>query len=263
MKKLVMVLWSAAVVAGLAAEKAVTLEEALAEGRGLVAKKEWAAAAEAYGRSAAAHPEWAHYATGGAASCLARQGKYAEAYALLDGALKAAEGPAEAVTLLRAKATVQGMADDYAAGVETLRLCLREYPGVKSGELTAMLGSWLGRLGRYGEVLELYKDTDLAGYEANHRAWVHALVGNALRRTGDAARAQEVFVAGVDACARICGTKSSGHYVVVCFSNVDPNVMGKEAYRAFLERTLLALPAVAHNAQFLGRVKSEFEKLRE
>jgi hypothetical protein len=46
------------------------------------------------------------------------------------------------------------------------------------------------------------------------------------------------------------------------FSQVDAVALGVEKYKEFLNGVLLRVPAVEANAKFLGRVKSELEKIK-
>lgn len=49
---------------------------------------------------------------------------------------------------------------------------------------------------------------------------------------------------------------------VVAFNAVNPSLLGKEAYVSLLESLILKIPAIEENAKFLGRLKSELEKIR-
>jgi len=49
---------------------------------------------------------------------------------------------------------------------------------------------------------------------------------------------------------------------VCAFGYVKPALLGKDAYAALLESLILKIPAVESNVQFLGRLKSEREKIR-
>ena len=53
------------------------------------------------------------------------------------------------------------------------------------------------------------------------------------------------------------GTQSAN-----AFSYVKPALLGKDAYAALLESLILKIPAIEENAKFLGRLKSELEKIR-
>jgi len=51
-------------------------------------------------------------------------------------------------------------------------------------------------------------------------------------------------------------------HAVRVFGYVKPALLGKDAYAALLESLILKIPAIEANAEFLGRLKSELEKIR-
>ena len=57
--------------------------------------------------------------------------------------------------------------------------------------------------------------------------------------------------------------KEPGGAVREAFARIDPSAMTADRYREFLREAVLRTPAVEDNAKFLGRLKSELEKIRE
>jgi TolA-binding protein len=58
------------------------------------------------------------------------------------------------------------------------------------------------------------------------------------------------------------GAKSEKSVVWISFERINPKLLNTEDYKAFLEEIVKSVKATEENAKFLGRVKSELEKMK-
>ena len=191
-------------------------------------------------------------------------GKYGEALAVVEGGIKAYPNATnDVVSLICCKASCLMNGGKNAEALEVLNGCLRDYPGVP--------GALKASVKRIQASLYFYRLNDPAAAIPLVREAVELLppcqksleaslsLAYMLKQTGAGSGCSAVCQAAVlKNAAAVGGTDEMDR----AFSQVDAVALGVDKYRDFLNGVLLRIPAVEANAKFLGRVKSELEKIK-
>jgi len=204
--------------------------------------------------SAANVSAWLYYA----------DGKVSEALAAVEAGIRDYPGSTnDVVSMTCCKAACLMREDKNAEALEALAGCLRDYPGV-GGRLKASVKRTLASL-------YFYKLNDPAAAISLVREAVDLLppeqksleaslsLAYMLKQTGAGSECSAVCQAAVLKNAAVVGGTEE---MDKAFSQVDAVALGVEKYKEFLNGVLLRVPAVEANAKFLGRVKSELEKIK-
>jgi len=223
-----------------------------------------AAKIAAYGEIAKRYPAVAASAANIAAWLYTADGKFGEALAAAEEGIKRYPNETnDVVSMICCKASCLMHGGKNAEALEALNGCLRDYPGV-TGALKASVK-------RIQASLYFYRLNDPAAAVPLVREAVELLppcqksleaslsLAYMLKQTGAGSECSAVCQAAVlKNAAAVGGTDEMDR----AFSQVDAVALGVEKYREFLNGVLLRVPAVEANAKFLGRVKSEAEKLK-
>ena len=272
MKRVMIIMTAAGLAAGWAAAAVPEGEAALAAASEKMLAKDAEGALAAYDAAAKAHPEIAPAACRKKALCLVAMGRTGEGIA--EYLSVAARWPAETNDAVRALAylgPVYAAAGMRAEGLGVFDRIAAEYPALTE-EQAGVVALWRGRtlaaLGDNAGALKAF-EAAVARFSAcpsmppGARVGVMRTVACLRERAGDAAGAQalrrEIVLAGVAAL----GAKEARGAVQEAFDRIDPSAMTADRYREFLKEAILRTPAVEDNAKFLGRLKSELEKIRE
>ena len=87
-------------------------------------------------------------------------------------------------------------------------------------------------------------------------------IGHSLYRQGKYVEAQAAFMACVQNYVWELGAEHEEGVIWSAFNLVNPKLISTADYKAFLENTIKATKATEENAKFLGRLKSELEKIK-
>ena len=114
--------------------------------------------------------------------------------------------------------------------------------------------------GKYQEAIKIYsRVVKIPHIYVGSKIFSQFHIATCYEKAGDYNRAQEeltkVFSIPVKPGVNI-------RYIKAAFDKLDRMKIGKEKYIKILETILLNVPATEENAEFLGRVKSELEKLK-
>lgn len=94
------------------------------------------------------------------------------------------------------------------------------------------------------------------------RAKIQWRLAGVLDKRGEKTAATAAYMTLVTNYVWYCHAKDESSVVWKAFDKVNPMLLSTEDYRAFLEATIKATRATEENARFLGRVKSELEKVK-
>ncbi len=260
MKRVMTIMTAAGLAAGLAAGQ--TAADGMRAARGKAKAGEFDGARAAYQTVAAAYPASACHALREAAQCLASAGKHGEALAEFN-ALTSTYGTRsnEVIYVYACISSMHQKLGDYGKALAACDEAFSKYPGMRDDVRVGLLGLKAGAL-----ILSGNHAAAAAELEA---AFALAPPGEASVRTcralaktyGKMAKhkeAQDTLRKGIAANAAASGTAAAG-----LFDLVDPASVTADRYREFLKDVILRTPAVEENAKFLGRLKSELEKIRE
>lgn len=95
----------------------------------------------------------------------------------------------------------------------------------------------------------------VADGDSYHRSLALFDIGFCEEAEGDTVKAQEAYLL-------VCNKGGSIAVFKQALDKIDPTIVGVPKYLAYLNKLLLVVPAKAENAEFLGFVKSEIEKLK-
>lgn len=87
-------------------------------------------------------------------------------------------------------------------------------------------------------------------------------LGNIMKKNGDIIGSQKAYMAAVQNNVWLLGAKDETGLMWTTFLLIDPRLISQADYKAFLENTIKATKATEDNAKFLGRLKSELEKMK-
>ena len=158
-------------------------------------------------------------------------------------------------------------AKDYAAAISAGEAFLRDYPDalpLHSANICMHVGIALEQQGKLAEAQAAYERA-LADYPdalQTLRAEIQSRLAGVLDKRGEKSAAQSAYMTLVTNYAWYCSAKDENSVVWKAFDKVNPMLLSTEDYRAFLEATIKATRATEENARFLGRVKSELEKVK-
>jgi TolA-binding protein len=149
------------------------------------------------------------------------------------------------------------------AQAEYVRI-LRDYPGASvtyKAKINRSLGIVLQRQGKYAEAQAVFAQA-LKDHQAAVPAEISGLLFGsyeALHKLGQHSAANTVLADLIvhEASRR----KIEGAALLASFDLVVPTAMTADDYTALLRKILVAVPATEANAEFLGKVKSEYEKM--
>lgn len=260
MKRVMIGMAAACLAAGWAAGQTVSDDMRAAYLKGKAG--DFKAARAAFQGVAAAYPASACLALREAAQCLASDGKPGEALAECGKLMGTYAAVTNHVLYVYAAASgLHQLRGDYGKALAVCEDAFSKYPDMPDGIRVSLLGLKAGALILSGE-----HAAAAVGLEA---AFALASPGEASVRTcralvkvygnlGKRKEAQETLLKGIAANAAVPGVAVAG-----LFDLVDPAIVTVERYRDFLRDVILRTPAVEENAKFLGRLKSELEKIRE
>ena len=237
------------------------------DGRGELAAvsakyKDHAEKIEAYRDIAKRYPAVAGDALLAAAWNYALLKNVAEAKAVAEGVIRDYPGSTNAVVgAMTCKAWCLISENKCGDALAVYDACLRDYPGVytasvKRGKASCYfygLKNAAAGIAESREAIALTPPGDESLKASLGLAWM-------LARSGNKA---EASAACHDAVLKNAGAVGATPEIENAFGQVDPVALGIGRYREFLTGILLRVPATEANAKFLGRVKSEFEKVKE
>lgn len=151
--------------------------------------------------------------------------------------------------------------EDSAAGIVALNKVLTDYPSDRPACIGAL---------KYLEV-QYRRNKDLAGLETVLKLWLDRYskseqAHDLAPRLADAQLAQKKLAGAnttaLDYLTAHGGRTATPEQLVSMFQKISPSAMAFDAYKTALQSILLAVPASATNAIFLGLVKSELEKVK-
>lgn len=158
-------------------------------------------------------------------------------------------------------------AKDYAAAISAGEAFLREYTDevdYNRANICQYVGLSLEQMGKLAEAQAAYERAMAACPDARQtlRATIQWRLAGVLDKRGEKSAATAAYMTLVTNYVWYCGAKDESSTVWKAFDKVNPMLLSTEDYRAFLEATIKATRATEENARFLGRVKSELEKVK-
>jgi tetratricopeptide (TPR) repeat protein len=156
---------------------------------------------------------------------------------------------------------------DYAGAVTAGEAYLREYTDEVDYNCVNMcqyVGISLEQMGKLAEAQAAYERAlaDWPDVWQALRATIQWRLAGVLDKRGEKTAATAAYMTLVTNYAWYCHAKDESSVVWKAFDKVNPMLLSTEDYRAFLEAAIKATRATEENARFLGRVKSELEKIQ-
>ena len=223
--------------------------------------KGWAEKIPAYLDIADKYPAEASVARMYAAWGYSSLGKYEEARTVADGVIR--DYPTNTTVVVKAKIVKVVCLErekKYAEALAACEACLREHPGILVVSVKRrMVASYLYGLKDYSAGLALLRECVAVAPAGQGSVDLYEMLADTLRRHGNA---EEIPAACQEAVLKNAAALGGTDAMTQLFEKVNPVALGVEKYREFLNGVLLRVPAVEANAKFLGRVKSEVEKLK-
>lgn len=274
MKKVMSVLMAVlvGVVFATGAIGAQTFDEAVAAASVLYNAKDWAGASTAYADILKKFPNvpadkrvGIEYALGHSLRC---EGKVTEAMAAFDVVVS---DPDASVGMkangLYFKSYGYNVLKEFDKAYALYEKMLADYPTAPVGILTLAKMGLVSRSvsqGKYSEAqaaLEaiLQNTSGIDDYTIGN---VQLALANALKYQGKTAEEQTVLKKLVQDYAWKLGAASRAGQIWAAFDRINPKLMTTSDYKAFLEDVIKSIPAKTNNAEFLGRLKSELEKIK-
>ena len=109
---------------------------------------------------------------------------------------------------------------------------------------------------KYDEAIAEYKKVaTISGADPQYVSGAQFYIGCCLEAQGKIKEAQEEYL-------RMCSKRDSVFLLKQAFSKIDPLIVGKDKYVEYLNKLIMIIPATPENADFLGLLKSELEKLK-
>jgi len=151
------------------------------------------------------------------------------------------------------------LSEDYATCISEARKVIADVNASIEDKAIAQryIGHSYYRQTDYAKALtELQKViTDYPG-EIRACAIAQYYIGHCYERIGKTVEAQEAWI-------KVCRMQEAHlTYVKVALSKLDKVALGKEEYLKLLDTMIFIIPTTGENAEFLGLLKSEQEKLR-
>jgi TolA-binding protein len=106
------------------------------------------------------------------------------------------------------------------------------------------------------------RSVNRTGSEAAVLATAQLYLGNSLKLQGKMAESQIAYMACVQNYVWELGASDEKSVIWQAFEKVSPKLLTTADYKAFLDNAIKATKATEENAKFLGRVKSELEKMK-
>lgn len=156
---------------------------------------------------------------------------------------------------------------DYANAVAVGEAFLREYTDevtYNRANICMYVGLSLEQMGKLAEAQAAYERALAACPDVwqTLRATIQWRLAGVLEKRGEKSAATAAYMTLVTNYVWYCGAKDESSVVWKAFDKVNPMLVDAADYRAFLEATIKATRATEENARFLGRVKSELEKIQ-
>lgn len=158
--------------------------------------------------------------------CLRMQGKYEEAIAAYQSTLELESNQSNILNIQGGIAEARYSMSQYQAGVDGLKAAMDANPKAADACKSSALNVYAKGLSLLGK---------------------HAEASQAL--------IERIIL-------RVTSTRVADETVMKSFMSIRPDAMTVEAYKTALSDILKATPATEANAEFLGRVKSELEKMK-
>ena len=132
-------------------------------------------------------------------------------------------------------------------------------PSLKGEDLSHAqfrIGYCLESQKKYDEAIAEYKKVaTISGADPQYVSGAQFRIGCCLEAQGKIKEAQEEYL-------RMCSKRDSVFWLKQAFSKIDPFIVGKDKYVEYLNKLIMIIPATPENADFLGLLKSELEKLK-
>ena len=156
---------------------------------------------------------------------------------------------------------------DYAGAIDAGEAFLRDYGDASETKLANVLlyvGISHEKLGDANAAQSAYERAlaDWPDARQTLRATIQWYLAGVLEKRGEKSAATAAYMTLVTNYVWYCSAKDESSIVWKAFDKVNPMLLNTEDYRAFLEATIKATRATEKNARFLGRVKSELEKVK-
>jgi tetratricopeptide (TPR) repeat protein len=158
-------------------------------------------------------------------------------------------------------------AGNFAEAQQGYAKLIADYPAAPQNRVAswnAYIGFCLAAQSKNAEALVYLKkalDTKTAdkrydvlwGVVCNKLYWIYSAQGKYAE--ANAAMANSiVYSAAVE--------KVTGKYLLECFGRLNPAIMSADDYKTLLQDIIKTTPATEERAEFLGRIKSEIEKMK-
>ncbi|MFC1453558.1 tetratricopeptide repeat protein [Verrucomicrobiota bacterium] len=239
----------------------------------LLNEKDYAKAEKAYAKLLTDYPSATEIeklqSKSGVATCIYKQDKFSDAYSYSLKATsehQATDEPTSTVLMrLKQTAAMAVMRQlDLDGAIQLFRAGLAEYPlamdKVKAG-MQVFVGNCYLQKKNYAEaVVELNKA--IANYPDVQSAvnWANILLSRAHMGQRDFNKASEASVAYIVGAIKEKG--STNKLIIETYKRINPKTMTADGYKTAMEDILKATPAIEANAEFLGKVKSELDKMK-
>jgi TolA-binding protein len=156
---------------------------------------------------------------------------------------------------------------DYAAALVELTALVRDFPdeddwrlanaSMYAGICHQKLGDQPAAQATYERVL-----TDYPNAGANVLSQVAKRLSDLLADQGQVAEANAVRMQAIRDYAWHFTIPDEKHVIWAMFDTINPSTLSSDEYRSFLVDAIKAVKATEQNARFLGRMKSELEKVK-
>ena len=171
----------------------------------------------------------------------------------------------EASSAYKAASTL--IKSDHNGGIEALKKLIADYPSEPSwllagaesliGQCKLSTNDNAGAQAIFEKALVDYPTADTKTISS-----IQSLLLFCLQKQQKLTEASVLAVDFVQKYAWELGAKDENSMIWKAFDMVNPKLMSATDYKAFLEKTIQATRATDDNAKFLGRVKSEIEKMK-
>lgn len=150
---------------------------------------------------------------------------------------------------------------DFIKAIPELQKVIDNYPAMKRqcADAQYLIGQCYSWQKQFNEAIsEFQKVIDTYPAEKRQCATTQYYIGESYRRLGDETRAQEAYI---KACLEYAET-GSPRSLKLAFNKINAGSLGKEKYLEIIDALILGIKATPENAEFLGMLKSEQEKLK-
>lgn len=155
---------------------------------------------------------------------------------------------------------------DYAAAQVAFEKIIVDYPKATKNELAVIklnIGANLEFQHKYADAQSVYEGIikDYPAVNLNLLSEVQSSIGVCLYRQGKYVEATKAYIKAVILTARSPGP-GQPKKLMSLFAKVNSSLMAPDEYKAALTDIIKATPATEPNTEFLGRIKSELEKMK-